>query len=64
MKDAGELWFLEHLKPHHQDAWKSHEEKHKPESYKEKQQGALTLLKDKVIYETAAELRERINKLK
>ena len=53
------------MQPHHHEKWQNHVEKNNVGgSYQEKQQALLTLLKDKVIYETAAELRTRINKLK
>ena len=64
MEDHEELWFLEHLQPHHQETWKNHLEKHPPLDYSQKQTQMLTLLKDRIIYETAAELRERIWKVK
>lgn len=51
MKDASELWFIEHLAPHHHEAWNNHIAIHsKPLSFSQKQKQLLYLLKEKVIY--------------
>lgn len=51
MEDADELWFIQHLEPHHQETW-SKEEAGKL-NFEEKQTKMLGLLKEKAIYETA-----------
>lgn len=64
MKDYSELWFVEILAQKHTESCLSHIEKHQPQTYEEKQRRILELVKEKVVYESPQELRERIWKVK
>lgn len=56
MADTDELWFIDHLQPHHHDQYRRHVDKQSSVestgSFEEKQQQLLSLMKEKMIYET------------
>lgn len=64
MKDHSELWFVEILTAKHNHSCRTHIEKHQPQTYLEKQQRILELIKEKTVYETPQELRERTWRIK